>query len=152
MTALDRFFALGRLQWDETGAPQRLWRFCRMTAWRTVKLVMKLAGIAGPHACPKGLRHGFGVGALQSGVPVTLVQRWMGHARLSTTSIYLDVSGPDEIAFAALFWGLDHRTEYAPSARTDHHAASARVGGGAGAAFWNVSGFPRAQAVRTDAG
>jgi site-specific recombinase XerD len=50
------------------------------------------------------MRHGFGVGTLQSGVPITLVQRWLGHARLSTTAIYADVSGAEEMAFAERFW------------------------------------------------
>jgi integrase len=66
--------------------------------------MMDAAGIAGHQARPHGLRHGFGVGALQAGVPITLLKRWMGHARLSTTEIYLDVIGPEEIAFARRFW------------------------------------------------
>ena len=103
MQSLNRFFRLQRLQ-REDNAPGRLWTFCRMTAWRIVKRVMRLARVVGPQACPRGLRHGFGVGSLQAGVPVTLVQRWMGHARLSTTSIYLNVCGPEEIAFARHFW------------------------------------------------
>jgi len=57
----------------------------------------------GAQACPRGLRHGFGVAALQSAVPLHLIQRWMGHTRLST-AIYLDVCGPEEIAFARRFW------------------------------------------------
>ena len=61
---------------------------------------MEAAGIHGRQACPRGLRHGFGVGILQSGVPLTLVQRWLGHARLTTTAIYAEVSGPEKRAFA----------------------------------------------------
>ena len=103
MRSLDRRFSLRRRQQD--GAePRRLWEFCRMTAWRIIKRVMRLAQVSGPQASPRGLRHSFGVLSLQSGVPLTLVQRWMGHARLSTTAIYLDVSGPEELAFASKFW------------------------------------------------
>jgi site-specific recombinase XerC len=51
-----------------------------------------------------GLRHAFGVGSLQAGVPLNLVQRWLGHARISTTAIYAALCGPDELCFAALFW------------------------------------------------
>ena len=65
---------------------------------------MQEAGIVGRAACPRGMRHGFGVGTLQAGVPLSLVQRWMGHARLSTTAIYTEVSGAEEAAFAAQFW------------------------------------------------
>ena len=64
---------------------------------------MEASGIAGRHACPRGLRHGFGVGTLQAGVPLTLVQRWLGHARLTTTAIYAEVSGPEEQTFAEGF-------------------------------------------------
>ena len=65
---------------------------------------MMLAQIIGPAACPRGLRHSFGVGTLQAGVPLNLLQRWLGHARISTTSIYADVCGAEEQAFAARFW------------------------------------------------
>jgi hypothetical protein len=44
------------------------------------------------------------VGGAQAGIPVTLLQRWLGHARLTTTAIYLEVSGPEERAIAARFW------------------------------------------------
>jgi integrase/recombinase XerD len=64
------------------------------------------AGIAGRHACPRGLRHAFGVGSLQAGVPLNLVQRWLGHARISTTAIYASACGPEELAFAARFWAV----------------------------------------------
>jgi len=33
-----------------------------------------------------------------------LVQRWLGHASLRTTSIYGDVMGPEERAFAERMW------------------------------------------------
>jgi integrase/recombinase XerD len=49
---------------------------------------------------PKGLRHGFGVCAFQANVSTHLVQRWLGHASLRTTTIYADVIGRDERAFA----------------------------------------------------
>jgi site-specific recombinase XerD len=53
---------------------------------------------------PKGLRHAFGVKAFQENVPPHLVQRWLGHASLRTTSIYADVMGPEERVFAARMW------------------------------------------------
>ena len=102
VAALDACFGLAARQRGGDGG-SRLWRCCRATAWRQVKAAMEAAGIHGRHACPRGLRHGFGVGTLQSGVPLTLVQRWLGHARLTTTAIYAEVSGPEEQAFAASF-------------------------------------------------
>jgi predicted RNase H-like HicB family nuclease len=69
-----------------------------------VKKVMAAAGIAGPQASPKGLRHAFGVGSLQAGVPINLVKRWLGHSRLSTTEIYTEAIGQEEQAIAARAW------------------------------------------------
>jgi len=102
MAALDRHFALR--QAPPQSANQRLWPWCRETAWRIVKLVMGQSGINGRQACPRGLRHAFGIGTLQAGVPLNLAQRWLGHARISTTAIYADAVGPEEIGFAERFW------------------------------------------------
>jgi integrase len=101
---LDRFFKVRRRQRDPDLATDRIWSWSRTTAWRRVKKVMAIAHIVGTPAMPKGLRHGFGVKAIQSNVPLTWVQRWLGHASLRTTSIYCDVTGPDERAFAARMW------------------------------------------------
>lgn len=90
---------------DFADRTQRLWSISRSWAWLLVKQVLVAADIAeGPHRTAKGLRHGFAIHALRSGVPVTLVKRWLGHARLSTTEIYLDVIGPEEREFAARMW------------------------------------------------
>ena len=101
---LDRVYQLRHRQRDIQLALDRLWHWSRTTAWRRVKKVMATAGIAGLPAMPKGLRHAFGVKAFQSNIPPHLVQRWLGHASLRTTSIYGDVIGPDERAFAARLW------------------------------------------------
>lgn len=83
----------------------RLWHLSRSRAWQLIKEVMRLAGIApGIHATPKGLRHGFGLHAVRSGVPLNLVQRWLGHARLETTAIYLQAMGTEERELAARMW------------------------------------------------
>ena len=82
----------------------RLWPWCRTTAWRLTRRVMRIADLRGPQACPRGLRHGFAVAALQSGVPVMLLQRWLGHSRLSTTAIYAAASGPEERSLADDLW------------------------------------------------
>lgn len=104
MQALDRHFGFARRQADPDLAARRLWPWCRQTCWRFVKKTMREAAIGGAQACPRGLRHGFGVGTLQSGVPLNLTQRWLGHARIATTAIYADACGPEEQALAARFW------------------------------------------------
>jgi integrase/recombinase XerD len=71
---------------------ERLWNWSRSTGWRHVKKVMGHAGISGPAATAKGLRHTFGVAAFQF-VPPHIVQRWLGHASLRTSAIYGNVVG-----------------------------------------------------------
>lgn len=93
----------------------QLWPWSRMTAYRRVCEVMGKAGIVGPHACPKGLRHSFAVRAIQSGAPLNLVQRWLGHSDIKTTAIYTNVMGPEERAIAARMWGKSQATEPDPS-------------------------------------
>jgi integrase/recombinase XerD len=91
---------------SDRGAGVRLWPWSRTTTWRHVRDVMDDAGLAGPHAMPKGLRHGVGIAAVRSGIPLNLVQRWLGHAQISTTAaIYADaVDSSEEHAFAARIW------------------------------------------------
>ncbi len=63
-----------------------------------------LSGVKGPQATPKGLRHGFGVAAIQAGISLNLLQRWLGHAQLTTTAIYANAVGPEERNIAARMW------------------------------------------------
>ncbi len=88
------------------GQGLRLWPWSRMTGWRAVHGVMTAAGLDGPHASPKGLRHGFGVAAVSAGIPLNLLQKWLGHAQLSTTAIYADAVGAEEKDIASRMWGL----------------------------------------------
>ncbi len=82
----------------------RFWPMHRATAWRYVKALHKRAGVTGPMACPKGLRHAFGVRAAERNVPLPLIQRWMGHASPTTTAIYVDAIGAEERQFASRMW------------------------------------------------
>lgn len=94
---------LDRLGIDQS---ERYWTWCRQSAWRRVKLVMQCAGIDGVAASPKALRHHFGLMAATARVPPSLIQRWMGHAKLETTMIYLDAVGGEERGFAERMWQL----------------------------------------------
>ena len=86
------------------GRGERLWPWSRMTGWRAVHAVMQAAGLDGPQASPKGLRHGFGVAAVSAGIPLNLVQKWLGHAQLTTTAIYADAVGAEEQDIARRMW------------------------------------------------
>jgi integrase/recombinase XerD len=82
----------------------RLWPLHRTTAWRLIKGVMAVVGLHGAVACRKAFRPDFGAGMIQAGIPVTLLQRWLGHARLSTTAICTEVTGLEELSMAAKYW------------------------------------------------
>lgn len=84
---------------------RRLWPWSRTTAWRRVKEVLKEAGIEDKaHAMPKGFRHGLGVCGVQQGVSMNMVQKWLGHAQISTTAIYADAVGEEEKNIASRMW------------------------------------------------
>jgi integrase/recombinase XerD len=89
----------------DRGKGVQLWDWSRAKGWYIIRDVMKEAKIIGPHASPKGLRHGFGIKAVTSGVPLNTVQQLLGHAQLSTTSIYADAMGPEKRQLVQRMWG-----------------------------------------------
>ncbi|MEJ7925995.1 tyrosine-type recombinase/integrase [Sphingobium sp. AN641] len=95
---------IGMLLTQQKNADGRVFQMNRSTAWRKVKKAMINAKISGPMATPKGLRHGFGIKAAGSSIPLNLIQRWMGHASSSTTAIYMDAVGQEEREFAGRMW------------------------------------------------
>ena len=101
---LEQVHGIRKCQADPKRNAARIWNWCRTTAWHHVKACMEEAAISGRQATPKGLRHGFGVSVLQSGVPINLLKKWLGHSRLTTTEIYADAVGAEEQAIANRFW------------------------------------------------
>jgi site-specific recombinase XerD len=65
---------------------------------------MRNAGIAEALCKPKSLRHAFAIEAGQKGVPLNVVQRWLGHARIETTAIYAEALGAEERNLARRGW------------------------------------------------
>ena len=84
------------------GTPVFAWS--RAHGWRVITRLMDKVGIHGPQACPRGLRHHFGVNAISHRVPESMLQRWMGHASRKSTSIYTFAMGREERAVAARMW------------------------------------------------
>lgn len=83
----------------------RLWSWSRVHAWRLVKDIMNKADIPdGSNKSPKGLRHGFGVNAIRNGIPLNMLQKWMGHSDMKTTAIYANALGDEEREIAAKMW------------------------------------------------
>lgn len=83
---------------------KQIWSFSRSTASRTVKKVMNNADIYGAKSCARGLRHSFAINCIIHNVPLTLIQKWMGHSSITTTSIYLNVLGKEQREFAKRTW------------------------------------------------
>lgn len=95
-------FALQRHLADS--ARERIWLVHRQTARRWIAGVMDEAELTGSRANSRGLRHGFAVGCVEEDVPITVLKKWLGHARLETTAIYTNVVGAEEIALAERRW------------------------------------------------
>ena len=97
------------LTMDDKLRGEAIWQFDRApvnrsTAYRWIKFLMEKAAIHGGQASPKGLRHGYGIHALQCGVPLNMLQKWMGHADMATTAIYADACGVEEREIARRMW------------------------------------------------
>lgn len=103
-TVLDRLQLLAKCHDHHDNTGGRIWPWCRTTAWAHIKAVMKSAGIPESRAMPKTLRHTFGVGAIQASVPINVLQKWLGHSRLTTTAIYADAVGAEERNLARRVW------------------------------------------------
>lgn len=98
------------------GKEGRLWPWGRTHAWKLVKAVMRDAAITDGLCKPKALRHAFAVEAGQKGIPLNIVQRWLGHARIETTAIYASAIGDEERSLARRAWSslgvaLPNRTD-----------------------------------------
>ena len=82
------------------------WAMSRTTAWRMIKRVMTRAGIAGPQATAKGVRHGFGV-AMVTGdkpLPLHILADLMGHSSTATTEIYTRVIAGEKQKMVLQVW------------------------------------------------
>ena len=106
LDTMDTAHDLRRAQASRKRAGAPLWPIGRTRVWQVVKEIMVEAEIPdAPQRSPKGLRHGFGVNAAVSGIPLNMIQKWLGHAQLSTTAIYADAVGREEQDIARRMWG-----------------------------------------------
>ena len=82
---------------EEQGDERGLWIGCqgKLTGWglqQIVRRIMRNAGFKPPKIGPHTLRHTFGVQYIINGGDVFSLQRIMGHQRLTTTMVYVDMS------------------------------------------------------------
>ena len=65
---------------------------------------MAAAEVTGPQACAKGLRHAYGVAAVEAGVPLPTIAAVLGHAAITTTAIYTTALGAEARELVARMW------------------------------------------------
>ena len=106
LDTLDMVHALREvLRRNKRHSEKPLWTWTRQHAWMLIKGVMTEAEVPeGPHRTPKGLRHGYGIAAIGSGVPLNMLSKWMGHASLEVTAIYANATGSEEREIAERMW------------------------------------------------
>ena len=105
LTRLELTFGLRQAQKRPRKKAERLWAWSRVRGWQIVKEIMEAADIAdGPHRSPKGLRHAYGINAIGKGVPLNILQKWLGHAQLTTTAIYANAGGKEESELVSRMW------------------------------------------------
>ena len=93
-----------RAQASPRGRKTPLWPITRQAAHRQVGALMASAGIDGPQACPRGLRHSYGVAAVRAGVPLPTVAAVLGHASLDTTALYTTAIGAQARELVSRVW------------------------------------------------
>lgn len=105
LRALDDAFDLRMQQKRSAKASSEfIWGWSRQHGYTVIMEIMAIAGLQGIHATPKGLRHAFAIACLDKTIPLNMVQKWMGHARLETTAIYANAMGDEERSLAARLW------------------------------------------------
>ena len=71
--ALELVHHIRRAQASTRGAQSPLWPITRQTAARPIGERMRHAGVEGPQACPRGVRHSLGVAAVSAGAPLPTI-------------------------------------------------------------------------------
>lgn len=101
---LDGVHDLSTARGDPTRADAPIWPWSRTTGWRRIQAVMRRAAAPSYASHARALRHAFGVEASMEGVILTMVQKWLGHSDIRTTTVYTTVVGREEQALAGRTW------------------------------------------------
>ncbi len=83
---------------------ERIWSFARSSGFRYIRQFMREANIKGPQASPKGLRHSFGIAAVEAGVPLPTIAAVLGHVSIKTTAIYTTAMGSEARDHLSRMW------------------------------------------------
>ena len=86
---------IGRILADTPELRGNLCKTSRVSFFRNFKTLAKEAGIPEDISHPHTLRHTRAIEMLKAGVPVSVVQDILGHSALTTTAMYLKISGQE---------------------------------------------------------
>lgn len=73
----------------------RVWTWSRRFGHSVCSRALRAVGVEPVRANPRAMRHGFAVNCAFQGIPLPVVQQWMGHADAATTSIYMQIIARD---------------------------------------------------------
>ena len=104
LRSLDNSYDLRILQKRSKSRNSYIWGKSRRQGYNIIKRIMDVAQIEGIQASPKGLRHGFAIACLGKGLPLNMVQKWMGHSSIETTAIYANATGKEERSLLEKLW------------------------------------------------
>lgn len=99
--ALERYLQKGRLQLMRDPEEAALFlnhrgqRLTRQGLWLIIKAYVEKAGI-GIEVTPHTLRHSFAAHKLEEGADLREIQKLLGHANISTTQVYTQISNQDD--------------------------------------------------------
>ena len=83
---------------------EKIWNFSRSTGFRFIRELMEEANISGPHANPKGIRHGYGIAAVEAGIPLPIITEFLGHSSLQTAAVYTTAADLDIRTLLSTMW------------------------------------------------
>ncbi len=77
----------------------KLFPFSRRYALKFIKEIGEKVGIFSYKCHPHAFRHGFAVYCLLNGVPITVLQEWLGHSSILNTTIYTKITQIENRSF-----------------------------------------------------
>lgn len=101
---LDLTHVVRNKQMRKRRVKEKIWKFSRSTGFRYIRELMEEANISGPHANPKGIRHGYGIAAVEAGIPLPIITELLGHSSLQTTAVYTSAAELDIRTLLSSMW------------------------------------------------